>query len=323
MAGRTNIFSVYYFLVTAVIFLSTICTVSAQVAVDNSYNPKIPEPAYDERKGPVVAVDKAHDNYHTADQRYKPFASLLKRDGYRVIHNEKLFSLEALKELDVLVIANPLSIQNREIGSLQTPSALSSAFTEEEITSVRTWVENGGSLFLIADHTPFASAVKDLAKAFGFEFTDGFAMAGHWVTGRPNAFDLKRGLEKCAVTVGRSKKELVKKVVIFAGSAFKAPNEAIPVLVFGKNSLSCASRQALQMKNKALTVPIDGWYQGAILTAGKGRVAVFGEAAMFTAQIARQYNHKAGMNAQSAKQNHQLLLNVMHWLTRVEGMPEK
>ena len=29
-----------------------------------------------------------------------------------------------------------------------------------------------------------------------------------------------------------------------------------------------------------------------------------------------------GMNAPEAKQNHQLLLNVMHWLTRLKGMPD-
>ena len=27
-----------------------------------------------------------------------------------------------------------------------------------------------------------------------------------------------------------------------------------------------------------------------------------------------------GMNSPHAKQNHQLLLNVMHWLSRAEGM---
>lgn len=230
MTRRIYLFSVYHNLFIAVFILSTICPVSAQVAIDDSYNPKVPEPVYDEGKGPVVAVDKAHNNYHTADQRYKPFASLLKRDGYRVIHNEKLFSLDALEDLDVLVIANPLSIQNRRIGSLQEPTALSFAFTEEEITSVRTLVENGGSLFLIADHTPFASAAKDLAKAFGVEFTDGFAMAGHWNRWSQNTFNFKTGLKECAVTLGRSKKELVEKVVTFAGSAFKAPNDAIPVL---------------------------------------------------------------------------------------------
>ena len=72
----SNYFSIYYLLIIAVIFLSTMCTASAKVSVDNSYNPKIPEPAYNKGKGSIVAVDKAHNNYHTADDRYKPFASL-------------------------------------------------------------------------------------------------------------------------------------------------------------------------------------------------------------------------------------------------------
>ena len=58
------------------------------------------------------------------------------------------------------------------------------------------------------------------------------------------------------------------------------------------------------------------------MKVGKGRVAVFGEAGMFTAQLAGPKQRPMGMNAPEAKQNHQLLLNVMHWLTRVKGMPD-
>jgi hypothetical protein len=52
--------------------------------------------------------------------------------------------------------------------------------------------------------------------------------------------------------------------------------------------------------------------QGAYMNYGKGRVVIFGEAAMFTAQ--RQGKNKMGMNQQSAAQNFQFMLNVMHWL---------
>jgi hypothetical protein len=57
------------------------------------------------------------------------------------------------------------------------------------------------------------------------------------------------------------------------------------------------------------------------MKVGHGRVTVFGEAAIFSAQLAG-YKQPMGMNAPEAKQNHQLLLNVMHWLTRAEGMPD-
>ena len=55
--------------------------------------------------------------------------------------------------------------------------------------------------------------------------------------------------------------------------------------------------------------------QGAVLRVGKGRVAVFGEAAMFSAQVAGPNRIPMGMNDQSAPQNAQFLLNVMHWLS--------
>jgi hypothetical protein len=51
------------------------------------------------------------------------------------------------------------------------------------------------------------------------------------------------------------------------------------------------------------------------LNIGKGRVAVFGEAAMFSAQLAGPKKSPMGMNAPIAKQNPQFLLNVMHWLS--------
>ena len=51
--------------------------------------------------------------------------------------------------------------------------------------------------------------------------------------------------------------------------------------------------------------------QGAYMKYGKGRIVVFGEAAMFTAQV--QGKDKVGMNQKSASQNAQFLLNIFHW----------
>ncbi|MCA1635955.1 MAG: hypothetical protein LC802_20255 [Acidobacteria bacterium] len=57
---------------------------------------------------------------------------------------------------------------------------------------------------------------------------------------------------------------------------------------------------------------VAGWTQGATLRSGKGRVALFGEAAMFTAQLAGPNRVRFGMNAPEAPQNAQFLLNVLH-----------
>jgi hypothetical protein len=43
-------------------------------------------------------------------------------------------------------------------------------------------------------------------------------------------------------------------------------------------------------------------------------VAFFGEAAMFSAQVAGREKRPMGMNAPMAEQNSQFALNTLHWL---------
>lgn len=298
------------FLIQAVILLAAIGAAFAQQVADPDYHPPISRPAHESGKGPLVAIDEAHHNFHTAEGRYKPFASLLRADGYRVQGLGKPFSAESLQGVDVLVIANAIHERNQEDWSLPTPSA----FTSEEIAAVRAWVDQGGALFLIADHMPFAGAAADLAKAFGVEFSNGFARGGAWEQGRPDLFEPATGLRESAVTQGRSQDERVTKVATFTGSAFKPPAEAMRVLVFGAGSVSLTPTRAWEFTADTPKPSIEGWCQGAILKVGKGRIAVFGEAAMFTAQLGGPQKTPMGMNAPIASQNHTLLLNVMHWL---------
>jgi hypothetical protein len=60
---------------------------------------------------------------------------------------------------------------------------------------------------------------------------------------------------------------------------------------------------------------VAGWYQEAVLRRGEGRVAVFGEAAMFTSQRSGPEARPVGMSAPVAGQNERFLLNLVHWLT--------
>jgi hypothetical protein len=59
---------------------------------------------------------------------------------------------------------------------------------------------------------------------------------------------------------------------------------------------------------------VKGWSQGAYKKYGKGKVVAFGEAAMFSAQLAGPGKIKMGMNNEAAPENYQLLLNIIHWL---------
>ena len=69
--------------------------------------------------------------------------------------------------------------------------------------------------------------------------------------------------------------------------------------------------------DKTPSVPASGMLQGAVFRFGSGRVAVFGEAAMFSAQeqVRDDETVKMGMNAPEADQNARFLLNVVHWLS--------
>jgi hypothetical protein len=299
-----------------IVLLAATGIVLAQQVPDLKYRPPLPRPAYESGKGPRIAIDEAHHNFHTADGRYKPFAELLRRDGYCVDGLRRPFSAGSLKGVEVLVIANALHERNAEDWSLPNPSA----FTKDEIAAVHSWVEGGGSLFLVADHAPFPGAAGDLAKAFGVQFSNGYATAGHWKPDGPETFESGTGLKENAITRGRADDEKVTKVTTFTGSAFKLPKGATAVLVFGPKSQSVEKKGGGRVAPETVEVPIEGWCQGGVLKVAKGRVAVFGEAAMFSAQLVGPGREPTGMNAPGAVQNYQLLLNVMHWLSRANGM---
>lgn len=309
----------YYVLIVSLLWLLTVDTLQAQQVPDPNFKPVINSPAYELGKGPRVGIDEAHHNFHTATGRYQTFADLLRRDGYQVAGFNKAFTSETLKSIDVLVIANALNEKNKSDWSLPTPSA----FTPEEIAAVHEWVKQGGSLFLIADHMPFPGAASDLAKAFGIEFSNGYARPGHRKPNTTDTFDTETGLRESVITRGRNEKETVSKIATFGGSAFKMPAGGVHVIVFEKDSISHETTKAPGITPDAPKVNIEGWSQGAVLPFGQGRVAVFGEAAMFSAQLQGPQKNPMGMNAPEAKQNPQLLLNVMHWLTRVKGMEDK
>jgi hypothetical protein len=88
-----------------------------------------------------------------------------------------------------------------------------------------------------------------------------------------------------------------------------------PLLTVGESVVSFMPTVAGQITDATPQISVDGWLQGAVLRSGGGRVAVFGEAAMFTAQLSASDRTPMGMNAPGAEQNLQFLLNVMHWLS--------
>ena len=86
--------------------------VAAQQAADDSYRFDNPHPAFPANAGPQVCIDEAHFNFHTVEGRYKPFAELLRADGYRVKALNAAFNANILDTCDILVIANAVAEAN-------------------------------------------------------------------------------------------------------------------------------------------------------------------------------------------------------------------
>lgn len=290
-----------------------------QVA-DRGFAPAIDNPAYRVGTGPVVLIDEAHFNQFTAWHMYRAFAELLRRDGYLVRESGAPFSPEALESASVLVIANAMS--QTVFDNQQAPPL--PAFTAQEVAAVREWVNGGGSLLLIVDHNPYPGSAEALAQAFGIQFWNCGASypypgstSGRLMFRRSVAAPLDpvaRGGDSVSygsggrlidhrVTTG------IDSVATFLGSAFRVDAPHYPLLVFGPG-VECWSRTDLVVR------PL-GQSQGALLEFGNGRIVVFGDAGMFAAQFNAWAGTKTGMNNPIAAQNPRLLLNVMHWLTRL------
>jgi len=280
---------------------------------DDRFSPSVSKPAYRAGAGPVVYLDEAHNNFHTIEGRYATFAELLRRDGFVVSPMREQFSADALADADVLVIANALGRENAE-SELDWRLPTYSAFSKSEVAVIEQWVAAGGALLLIADHMPWPGAAEELGRAFGVQMTNSFATDAT-CTDDEYLFERADGsLFAHPITDGRSDSERIDYVRTFTGQAFWLTRPGAPILKLQPDSVVLLPMVAWEFSSDTPRIPGDGLLQGAVLEHGRGRVAVFGEAAMFSAQVSGAERRPMGMNMPGAEHNPQFLLNVMHWL---------
>ncbi|HZI79557.1 MAG TPA: DUF4350 domain-containing protein [Vicinamibacterales bacterium] len=286
---------------------------AAQQVADTGFAPAVERPAYAADRGPKVAIDEAHLNFHTADGGYAPFAKLLRLDGYQVQANRDPFTAGSLGRADILVVANAMHKQSEADWA---PLPTLSAFTAQEVAAAEAWVRAGGSLLLIADHMPLAGHAEALAAAFGVRFQNGFAQdsAGN---GQLTFRRSDSSLPSTVVANGRDAGERVDAVTTFTGQAFRldpqVKGQALLVLPAGSRLL--LPEVAFQFSDRTPRIPAAHLLQGAIVYHGRGRVALLGEAAMLTAQLAGPDKRPMGMNAPEARENARFALNLLHWLS--------
>ena len=273
---------------------------------DPAFDVEVDNPAYRDN-GPRVLFDEAHNNFHTAGGRYKPFADLIANDGFRIVRNRQKLTPERLRGHQVLVIANAVGAER-----FDAPEASRPAFTDAECNAVRGWVRAGGALLLITDHEPTGAANQSLARRFGVDMSKGSTVDtdnsdkegnddGAILYTKDNG-----GLADHPITRGRGEPERINRVMTFVGQSLKGPASSVAFLKLSSAALDIGPGSA--GKRRAA-----GRAQGIALHHGKGRVVVLGEAAMLSAQVVGPQGRTFGMNRADID-NRQLALNVMRWL---------
>ena len=297
----------------ALLLLSGCAGQQVQQKAAADWRPTVTTPQFAQAGGPRVLVDAAHGNFHKIDGRFAAFAALLRADGYRVASADQPITPALLAAADVFVIANAVKGGEDAKWVLPTPPA----FAPEEVTALAAWVHDGGSLLLIADHMPFPGSVADLADAFGIAFLNGYAMKSVR-EGGTLIFTRAGGLADHSITRGRTAAEQIAAIKSFTGQAFRAVVPVEPLMRMPDDWVVLLPREAGEFPSETPSESTRGLLQGAVLRHGQGRVAVFGEAAMFTAQtqiLGDQVVMRMGMNDPEAAQNAQFVLNVLHWLS--------
>jgi hypothetical protein len=267
---------------------------------DPDFDPAAAHPAYTGEGAPRVAFDVAHRNWHTPTGRYSPLAGLLRHDGYNVGEMKSEFTATSLSPVQILIVANAMGPDGNE----GRP-----AFTEAEEAALAAWVQEGGSLLLIADHVPFGSAAQRLAERFGVEMYLAFARDDLHHQGWDNerlVFSRANGLlTTCPITEGRTARERIDRVVTFTGQSLSVPPGAVPILRLDD--------EAYDWESRSVRHPARGHAQAIAMTVGKGRLVVLGEAGLLSAQV-DPLGIKMGMNAKG-NDDRQFALNVLHWMS--------
>ncbi len=267
----------------------------------------IQNPAYP-AKGPVILFDEGHENFHTMAGSYKPFVRLLTADGYRFRLLTEEIDTSRLLAADVLVIANPVD-----------------PLKQLEINDLVDWVKGGKSLLLISDHPPFASPLQELCHRFEVK------LSGMWTADpdqkEPNAPGStwiryqrsKGGLGEHPVFEGRFPDERIDTVTAFTGQSIHSET-GTALLKLSGHARDYETREQSQEAVGGKSAVEEGFgAQAVAIEFGKGRILVVGEAGMLTTQVIRFlfFNlKKFGFN-RPGNDNRQLVLNIMHWLTRL------
>jgi hypothetical protein len=270
-------------------------------------------PVYSFNKGPIIYIDEYHNNDMSLNNNMFPLIEVLKKDGYQIKPLNESISELSLENVEILVIIGALHKTNIDNWKLPTPSA----FDDKEIDLLLQWIQDGGNLLLVADHMPFPGAVKKLSSRLGVKWYNGFVIDS--VNWGMSTFSKKdRTLKYHYLLDGLNFNEKVNSVSTYYGSGFKIKDSTISgIFAFDdSNTVSYQTSEAWKMFPNTPIISSDDLFQAAVLTRGNGRVALVGEASLFSAQFVGGDKNPVGLNFPNDNQNLQFVLNLFHWLSR-------
>jgi hypothetical protein len=280
---------------------------------DSGFSFSNDNPAYARGDGPRIMLSTTNSRY-VEQGALDPFAALAQSDGF-VVQRQEGPLIDALAGFDgILVIANPFLTNFARYPAMEPPSA----FSATEIATIRAWVENGGKLLLLADHAPFGGGSSELAAAFGFTFLNGHAVDAEQAAlnyQRVNIeFTPEHGLNTShPIADGSTGREAVRRFFSFGGQAF-IPADGAEILLTIPEGWDAVFTYRLRDELKtAPRIDASGMAQGAAMEYGEGRLAIFGEAGGFTAQII-DGSLKFGMNTAEGSDNPEFILATLRWL---------
>lgn len=279
---------------------------------DPAFNSEVKIPAYNRGDGQKILLDGAHHNFFIQWDFINPFSDLAKADGYQPVIDSLKFTPEYLNDFDIVMIITALPFDFTTKNEVTDEST----FSEEEITSLYEWVNDGGSLLVFSEHAPFDQAINPLLQRFGIISSVGVTIDSAnynktigrtgWIEFTPE----NGGLDvDHPVIRGRSNEESVSRLMTFGGSALTGVNYT---------NILKLSDSSENIRHATGVGPVGrGNSQGLAGIVGKGKVVALGDSNGFTAMLfdeADGSKQAAGMQLEEYDWK-QFVLNTLRWLS--------
>ncbi len=291
------------------VVISTGCASDTEVQFpmrnDPNFTSRVEKPSYESEKGPLVVVDRGHNNFFITTGLIKPLLDLLTSDGYRVDFSDGKVDLTTLNQADIFLVITPMSSAYTDF-----KNDFTDAYSLEELAALESWVRAGGSLIVFSEHFPFDIAVSGLLETFGISTSVGVTIDHDFSNESAGeiVFEGERLTHSHPIVAG---KRSVIKVASYGGSALRGD---------GYTNILKLSDHAMNVSRNWLGVQGgpegSGNSQGLAGFYGDGRIAAFGDSNGFAAMVFEDDVSEdfVGMNDEAYDWRN-FVLNTFDWLS--------